>query len=94
MTPHQFWKCTPKKFNALCKVHVRMNSIEGAKNSKTVALAMASFLSNHFFSEGITILANNSLNNFLIDFLKTNLNKKRKTLYLTDIKCEEEDIDG
>ncbi|HCR73994.1 MAG TPA: hypothetical protein DIW26_06345 [Ruminococcus sp.] len=35
MTPHQFWKCTPKKFNALCKVHVRMNSIEGAKNNKT-----------------------------------------------------------
>lgn len=76
--------------------HVRntLEIIKGAKNSKTVALAMASFLSNHFFSEGITILANRSLNNFLIDFLKTNLNKKRKMLYLTDIKCEEEDING
>ena len=76
--------------------HVRntLEIIKNAKNGKTVALAIASFLSNHFYSEGLEILANKSLNNFLVNFLKTNLNKKRKILYLTDIKCEEEEIDG
>ena len=32
MSPHLFWKCTPKKFNALCKVHARMHNV--GKSSK------------------------------------------------------------
>ena len=30
MTPACFWKCTPRKFNALCKVHVRLNSVDNS----------------------------------------------------------------
>lgn len=26
MTPRYFWRCTPRKFNSLCKVHARLNS--------------------------------------------------------------------
>jgi len=29
MTPKYFWRCSPRKFNALCKVHARLN---GAKD--------------------------------------------------------------
>ena len=33
MTPPQFWKCTPRKFNALCAVHADLNTPE--EKSKT-----------------------------------------------------------
>jgi hypothetical protein len=26
MSPRYFWRCTPRKFNALCRVHARLNS--------------------------------------------------------------------
>jgi len=26
MTPAQFWRCNPRKFNALCKVHADLNN--------------------------------------------------------------------
>jgi hypothetical protein len=30
MSPAYFWRCTPKKFNTLCKVHARLNSSKKA----------------------------------------------------------------
>lgn len=39
MSPAQFWKCLPKKFNALCKVHARMNGAENSKNSGNSAVS-------------------------------------------------------
>lgn len=40
MEPKVFWKTTPRKFNALCKMHAKVNSTEGehpkhTKGSKT-----------------------------------------------------------
>ena len=26
MSPAYFWKCTPRKFNSLCKIHEKLNS--------------------------------------------------------------------
>jgi hypothetical protein len=38
MTPRQFWRTTPRKFGALCDVHVDLNSTDkkgDGRNSRT-----------------------------------------------------------
>jgi hypothetical protein len=38
MSPAMFWKITPRKFNALCKVHVDLNSPgKGTRNAKSTS---------------------------------------------------------
>lgn len=34
MTPANFWRVTPRKFNALCKVHVELNTSSKGKKDK------------------------------------------------------------
>lgn len=34
MSPRQFWHITPRKFGALCDVHVELNSTEKDKNKR------------------------------------------------------------
>lgn len=34
MTPAYFWRITPRKFNALCRVHARLNDPDYAKKEK------------------------------------------------------------
>lgn len=37
MSPRLFWRCTPRKFNALCKVHARMHSMgKSSKNKNNI----------------------------------------------------------
>lgn len=35
MSPRQFWHITPRKFGALCDVHVELNSTKEDKNGRT-----------------------------------------------------------
>ena len=35
MTPGQFWRCSPRKFAALCKVHEDLNTSKEDKNKNT-----------------------------------------------------------
>lgn len=69
-----------------------LESIKGAKNGETIALVIGELLNSGPYSGNTTFSVastKNSLNEFLISFLKENLNKKRKRLSLTDIKCKE-----
>lgn len=34
MSPHQFWRTTPRKFHALCKKHVSLNSPQEKSNKE------------------------------------------------------------
>lgn len=54
MSPGTFWRCTPRKFNALCKVHAKMNSSEetstGSKvKKKPVAAQPTKFIDQILF---------------------------------------------
>jgi hypothetical protein len=33
MSPRLFWKTSPRKFNALCKVHARLNGADKKKSA-------------------------------------------------------------
>ena len=69
-----------------------LEPIKGAKNGETIALVIGELLNSGPYSGNTTFSVastKNSLNEFLISFLKENLNKKRKRLSLTDIKCKE-----
>ena len=34
MSPRQFWRTTPRKFSALCDVHVDLNTTDKNKNRR------------------------------------------------------------
>ena len=38
MSPRLFWHTTPRKFSALCQVHIDVNSIEKKENTKNGAV--------------------------------------------------------
>ena len=74
-----------------------LESIKGAKNGQTIALIIGEMTNSGPFSGSTSFSAiptKNELNEFLIKFLKENLNKKRKRLSLTDIKCKEAKKNG
>ena len=35
MTPAYFWRCSPRKFNALCLIHAKLNSTDDKTKNKT-----------------------------------------------------------
>lgn len=54
MSPGIFWRCTPRKFNALCRVHAKMNSssetTSGAKGKKKpIATRPDTYIDNVIF---------------------------------------------
>nr|DAX58172.1 MAG TPA: tail assembly chaperone protein [Caudoviricetes sp.] len=38
MKPRQFWRTTPKKFGALCELHVELNSTQKDKSSRRTSV--------------------------------------------------------
>lgn len=38
MSPRLFWHTTPRKFSALCQVHIDVNSTEKKENTKNGAV--------------------------------------------------------